>query len=295
MWSTCLRVHSHVLSIRCRKRCCRCRTTRRLHVSQKQVQPKWYHKTSKTSHEYCCTSQGLVDSRLVQVTISRHIHISSKSYLNIDAEHLVTSIMTSSHRIVHQCRNCPKLFDTHYELVNHSRVHSDYRPYICTKQGCGKKFRWRSCLRYHQNNAVCIRKSRRGGYRRKKQVKTAISNQVADPSTPEPISSPPSAIEDSFSLPSLFKHLKPSNDPSILDNSPPSLPSFSEFLLAPEHLLPESNIPQSTNNLCSSLKPVEPLHFDAHNVEDVRPSVHQGNGTDGLVRMFVDIMYDPLV
>ncbi len=231
------------------------------------------------------------------VTISCHISMVLKYLASPWGNNTLSSLNMTSGRIVHPCRDCSKVFDTHYELVNHSRVHSNYRPYICTIQGCGKKFRWRSCLRYHQNNAVCIRKSRRGGYRRKKTINPPVSNGPllvsVSPREPPPPPSP-CAVEDTLTLPSPSKYLKSIAELSTFDTSPlPSLPPFNEFLLAPEHPhIMETNIPFTMFRNTS--KAAEPLHTVPQNIHDCNPAVQQGNGTDGIVRLFVEVMYDPL-
>jgi len=63
------------------------------------------------------------------------------------------------------CQTCDKSFHRRYELVNHQRVHTNEKPFSCSETLCQKKFRWRSCLRYHTSRGVCTRSqgdSRRG-------------------------------------------------------------------------------------------------------------------------------------
>lgn len=55
------------------------------------------------------------------------------------------------------CTLCSKSFNKRYELNNHSRVHTNERPYQCPEQGCDRTFRWRSSIRYHKSSGVCTR------------------------------------------------------------------------------------------------------------------------------------------
>lgn len=47
------------------------------------------------------------------------------------------------------CDECGKDFNRRYNLKIHLRVHTGETPYLCPKEGCKKKFMWRSSLLHH--------------------------------------------------------------------------------------------------------------------------------------------------
>lgn len=69
----------------------------------------------------------------------------------------------------YSCQNCPKSFIRRYELNNHMRVHTKETPFECPEERCSRKFRWRSCLRYHETRSVCTKdtRTRRGPVKKK--------------------------------------------------------------------------------------------------------------------------------
>ncbi len=84
------------------------------------------------------------------------------------------------------CSECGAAFHKLFELNSHSRVHTNKRPYQC-ENGCGKAFRWRSCVNYHTKNGVCTKRVNRPSMPQNKERRKASTKRRVD--TPDIVSS----------------------------------------------------------------------------------------------------------
>ncbi len=110
---------------------------------------------------------------------SRLIHQTSTSTF------ISMNIETIQHRSF-LCPICGAAFHRLFELKNHNRVHTNERPYQCNN-GCGKAFRWRSCVHYHTKNGVCTKRANRPSMPQKKERPKAPTKRQTD--TPNTVSS----------------------------------------------------------------------------------------------------------
>jgi len=115
-----------------------------IQIPQGQFPNGYYH------HNQVPTTTGFITVPNQIFTISSNtIHQEPVKPLATEAPAIVNDEMQQSETRLFKCNACPKEFKQKGTLMQHERIHLDYRPYSCQFEDCKSRFRQQSHLIQH--------------------------------------------------------------------------------------------------------------------------------------------------